>query len=115
MTEYEFQAARRVADRTSRPDTAFSIIVALACVSKQLQASKLAELIGVHLSSISMLALKLEKAGVLQREWSMPLTGPHKPGERRRRGKSRFYSLTSSWPDRAPNALRSGTDFGKQA
>ncbi len=93
LTELEFRAARIVAARTKRPDTAFAVVVALACVTDRMPAARLAELAGVHRSGISLVAGELEALGVLLRTWSEPLPGKSHRG----RGRERFYSLAPSW------------------
>lgn len=93
LTELEFRAARIVAARTKRPDTAFALLVALACVADRMPAARLADLIDVHRSGISLVAGELETFGVLVRTWSEPHPGkPH-----RGRGRERFYALVPSW------------------
>jgi hypothetical protein len=105
MTEDAFTAARRLADRTPRPDTAFGIIMALACVAPQLPASRLAQLLDVHITAISLTAANLEKAGVLVRTWSAS-TANSRPGARRTRGRSRLYSLHPHWTHAAPTVVQ---------
>ena len=92
LTEREFQSARAIAARTTRPDTAFAVLVALSCIEAQMPATKLAQLIDVHRSGISLVARELEAAGVLVRTWS-----PSEKGKARRRGRQRFYALAPSW------------------
>jgi hypothetical protein len=107
MTEDEFKCARRIADRTSPPDTAFGIIVALACVEPQLQASRLAQMLDVHITAISLTANSLEQSGVLLREWApAKSTSVAPPGAPRSRGRSRLYSLTPRWIQAAPSAVQ---------
>lgn len=91
MTELEFRSARLISARTQRPDTAFALLVALACVANQMPASQLAQLIAVHRSGVSLVAAELEAFGVLVRTWSRSENDTH------RRGRQRLYALAPSW------------------
>lgn len=92
MTEQEFMAARWLAMRTKRPDTAFALIVALCCFPNCSQPSLLSSLIGADRTAISEVARQLEDLGALDRTWSIA------ESERAmEHGRFRYFTLTRNW------------------
>ena len=99
MGEQEFLAARWLAGKTKRPDTAFAMLVALSCLPCSPRPAVLANLIGVNRSAISEVALDLENLGVLTRTWS------EAESERaKEHGRFRLFSLVNKWPSVALDA-----------
>lgn len=97
MDDTTFSAARRLAARTSRPDTAFALLIALLSLDGGRRAADLAVLIGVQRPALSAAARELEAAGALVR----------KSGKRSKKsigspqGAEGAYTLAASWKERA--------------
>jgi hypothetical protein len=98
MDDTTFHAARRLAARTKRPDTAFALIMALLCLDGPKHARELAKLIGVRSPALSATARELEKAEVVTRKSSLPRS---KIRRRPASSPAPDYALRADWKDKA--------------